>query len=163
MRLTGTYYNADELVKPIASPRAMMVVEVFKDETYPESRIMSTTVLGGPGEWDAIKIRKVNCQEKLALGPRVMESSPEVDSIVWCPPRSTPGSAEALITQPAAIALLMTDILGVAHVSWEQRKGPFGGDVTQYSLRLDDEGGRAKSPEPESLIDCLTMPHEEQC
>ena len=39
MGLRDTYYIADDLKKPIASPRAMMVVEVFQVKQPLETRI----------------------------------------------------------------------------------------------------------------------------
>ena len=52
------------------------------------------------------------------------------------PQRSTTCSSLALITQPWAVAFLLTHEMGVAHVGWKQSEG-LGGPKTSYSLRLE--------------------------
>ena len=119
--------------------------------------VMPAVPVFGLPDGDAVIIRN----STMGLGLLGPESFNGVDSIAWCPPNSTPRSAEALITHPAAICFLLTDVLGVAHASWEQRKDPIRGDVTEYTLRLEDAGGTAMPPnnvERESLIDRLTKP-----
>ena len=163
MRRDWTYYQADDLQKPVASPHDTMVMEVHRVARPPETRCrgLRTPVLT-PREWDAIVIRKIAGESAGCIVLPGPESFNNVDSIAWCPPRSTadrtPGSAEALISKPAAIAFLLTDILGVAHVSWKQRRCPHRGDITRYKLQMEDAGGEAKcseSVELEILIECL--------
>ncbi len=232
----NTYYTADDLKTPVSSPRAMVMVDVFRGERPPEmntaallrsalraeadvpvstmavissqhvtlTRLLLCTRNGNKGrtmqgihdcvfvpcadlryaargpeqgpptteqdsplEWEPIIVRKTAGEPATFLGlpgPQLFNS---VDSIVWIPPRSTSGraphsvprSAEALLCQPAAVCVLLTDILGVAHASWEKRKDPHCGSVTQYSLQLEDAGGTAMPYDDckrESLIDRLT-------
>jgi hypothetical protein len=84
-----------------------------------------------PPEWEAV-IRKVwrnTSDSKDHLQPSIFGTTP------GCLTFRTATSIE-LVTEPAAVAFLLTIEMGLAHVSWKQRKCASLGTVTTYSLRL---------------------------
>ena len=55
--------------------------------------------------------------------------------MTWSPARTTTCTALELASQPAAVAFLLTQELGVAYVSWEQSGGLL--PTTTYTLRIE--------------------------
>ncbi len=151
MKRTDTYYEASDLVIPVAPPHTMMIVQVFRGEGHrkdaaglkssPHNLSLQPAqppprpALRSPAEWEAVIIRKVDGDPAAGLSlPRAFGA---VDSIAWCPPRSTACSAEALITYPADICFFLTNIQGIAHASWKKGDDPVRGEVAQYSIRWE--------------------------
>jgi len=53
----------------------------------------------------------------------------------WSPARTATSNSLELVSSPAAVAFLLTQELGVAHVSWKQSEGLL--PMTSYTLRLE--------------------------
>ena len=84
-----------------------------------------------PPTWEAVirKMWHVSSYLKTYRQPDMFGTMPD------CVALRTATSIE-LVTEPAAVAFLLTNEMGLAHVSWKQRECSSLGPVTEYSLRL---------------------------
>ena len=84
-----------------------------------------------PSKWEAVirKVWQLSSDPKTYMQPSISGTTPG-----WLT-FSTATSVE-LVTEPAAVAYLLTNEMGLAHVSWKQRECPSLGTVIVYSLRL---------------------------
>ena len=85
----------------------------------------------GPTKWETVirKTWQLSADPKACLRLDLSLSPPDWLTV------STATSVE-LVTQPAAVAFLLTDDMGLAHVRWKRRECPTLSTVITYALRL---------------------------
>ena len=107
------------MLKPAGLPGETMLVRVTK-ASWPDSLdTRQAELLAG-----RVEVCPATMVKQSGLGPSVKV-------------RSAVCSAPALITQPAAVAFLLTNELGVAHVSWKHDTKFRPICAITYSLRLE--------------------------